>query len=118
MRIDLDVFSNVSKGDFGIHGEDWMRKRRFSATIVCGAVVLVLLAAVVCVVVSCGHRQPARMPPVPMDTLLPDTIRVKSVVRKDVVHSPVVVSPTSRAVAVVCGDEPTTADRYEASSAP
>jgi len=95
-----------------------MRESRFSATIVYGAGVLVLLAAVVRVVVSCGRRQFTMMPPVPMDTLLPDTIRVKSVVRKDVVHSPVVVSPTSRAVAVVCGDEPTTADRYEASSAP
>ena len=70
-----------------------MRKSRFSATIVYGAGVLVLLAAVVRVVVSCGRRQSTRMSPVPMDTLLPDTIRVKSVVRKDVVHSPVVVSP-------------------------
>ena len=77
----FDAFSNVSKGNFGINGEDWMRERRFSA-IVYGAVVLVRLAAVVSVVVSCGRRQPARMPPAPTTSVLRDTVRVRGVERK------------------------------------
>lgn len=90
-----------------------MRERRFSA-IVYGAVVLVLLAAVVSVVVSCGRRQPARMPPAPTTSVLRDTVRVRGVERKVSPDVQSVTTDVSAAVAIVCGDDPATADRYEA----
>ena len=71
------------------------------------------LAAVVSIVVLRLHRGPVRTPSVPT-AVHPAAVRVKAVGRKTipVAHTAGVVA--SAAVAVVCGDDPATADRYEA----
>ena len=88
-----------------------MRKRKI--VIVCGTALLIAAAAAVGVVVaSRNHRQPAPPPDVPV-AALPAEVRVKAVERKSEPPDHEVVE-ASTAVAVVCGADATTVDRYEA----
>ena len=45
---------------------------------------------------------------------MPSEVRVKPVVRKDAARKPTVAASTSRTVAIICGADEATADRYEA----
>ena len=77
----------------------------------CGTALL--LAAVVAVVVASRNRQqPAPPPDVPVEAS-PAEVRVKAVERKPEPTDHKVVEATT-AVAIVCGADATTADRYEA----
>ena len=77
----------------------------------CG--VALLIAAVVAVVVASRNRQqPAPPPDVPVEAS-PAEVRVKAVERKPEPTDHKVVEATT-AVAIVCGADATTADRYEA----
>ena len=78
--------------------------------IACGAALL--LAAAVAVVVALRNRQqPAPPPNVPV-VASPAEVRVKAVECKPEPMDHEVVEASS-AVAIVCGADPTTADRYE-----
>ena len=88
------------------------RKGRFLAVIVCVAVVVAFFAAIVSVIISRGL--PVRKPPVPTSTVLPAAVRVKGIGVKSLLAPQSVITDVSVAVAVVCGDDPATADRYEA----
>ena len=78
---------------------------------VCGAALLI--AAAVAVVVALRNRQqPAPPPDVPV-AVSPAEVRVKAVERKPEPSDREIVE-ASTAVAVVCGADATTADRYEA----
>ena len=79
--------------------------------IVCGTALLVV-AAVGVVVASRNRRQPLPPPDVPVSPC-PAEVRVKAVERKPEPSDHEVVEASS-AVAIVCGADPTTADRYEA----
>ena len=74
--------------------------------------VLLIAAAVAVVVASRNRRQPAPPPEVPL-AASPAEVRVKAVERKPEPSDHEVVE-ASTAVAVVCGADATTADRYEA----
>ena len=78
--------------------------------IVCGTALLI--AAAVAVVVASRNRQPGLPPDVPV-VASPAEVRVKAVERKaePMDHEEV---EASTAVAIVCGADPTTVDRYEA----
>ena len=81
--------------------------------VVLAEVLLFLIAAVVAVVVaSRNRRQPAPPPDVPV-AALPAEVRVKAVERKPEPSDHEVVE-ASTTVAIVCGADPKTADRYEA----
>ena len=84
---------------------------RQMTVMLCGAALL-LSAAVAVVVASRNRQQPAPPPDVPV-AALPAEVRVKAVERKleSLDHE---VVDASSAVAVVCGADATTADRYEA----
>ena len=79
--------------------------------IVCGAALLIA-AAVAVVVASRNRRQPAPPPDVPV-AALPAEVRVKAVERKPEPSDHEVIE-ASTAVAIVCGADSATADRYEA----
>ena len=79
--------------------------------IACGAALL-LAAAVAVVVASRNRHQPAPPPDVP-GAVSPAEVRVKAVERKPEPSDREIVE-ASTAVAVVCGADATTADRYEA----
>ena len=84
---------------------------RLKIVTVCGAALL--LAAAVAVVVALRNRQqPAPPPDVPV-AASPAEVRVKAVERKPEPSDREIVE-ASTAVAVVCGADATTADRYEA----
>ena len=78
---------------------------------VCGTALLI--AAVVAVIVASRNRQQPLPPPDVPVAALPAEVRVKAVERKleSLDHE---VVDASSAVAVVCGADATTADRYEA----
>ena len=79
--------------------------------IVCG--IALLITAVVAVVVASRNRhQPAPPPDVPV-AALPAEVRVKAVERKPEPSDHEVIE-ASAAVAIVCGADSATADRYEA----
>jgi len=78
---------------------------------VCGAALLI--AAAVAVVVALRNRQQPAPPPDAPVAALPAEVRVKAVERKPEPMDHEVVEASS-AVAIVCGADPTTADRYEA----
>jgi len=86
-----------------------MIKRKIGA--VCGSALLVV-AVVAVVVASRNRRQPLPSPDVPV-AASPAEVRVKAVERKPEPSDHEVVE-ASTAVAVVCGADATTADRYEA----
>ena len=71
-----------------------------------------LLIAAVVVVALRNHRQPLPPPDVPV-AASPAEVRVKAVECKPEPTDHEVVEASS-AVAIVCGADPTTADRYEA----
>ena len=76
-----------------------------------------LLAAVVAVVVASRNRQqPAPPPDVPV-AASPAEVRVKAVERKSTTVARLNAATASRAVAIVCGADEATADRYEARNA-
>ena len=85
--------------------------RKWGVVISCG--IALLIAAVVAVVVASRNRhQPAPPPEVPL-AASPAEVRVKAVERKPEPSDREIVE-ASTAVAVVCGADATTADRYEA----
>ena len=84
---------------------------RLKIVTVCGTALLVA-AAVGVVVASRNHRQPAPPPDVPV-AASPAEVRVKAVERKSEPSDHEVIE-ASTAVAIVCGAESATADRYEA----
>src|SRR5574344_1150298 len=88
-----------------------MGKRKI--VIVCGTALLIAAAAAVGVVVALRNRQhPAPSPEVPL-AASPAEVRVKAVERKaETVERENVTA--SGAVAIVCGEDAATADRYEA----
>ena len=76
--------------------------------------IALLLAAVVAVVVASRNRhQPAPPPEVPV-AQAPAEVRVKAVERKTEPVEQGEVAAASGAVAIVCGEDAVTADRYEA----
>ena len=80
--------------------------------IVCGTVLLI--AVVVVVVVALRNRQqPAPTPNVPV-AVSPAGVRVKAVERKAELVERGEIATASDAVAIVCGMDKATADRYEA----
>ena len=79
--------------------------------IVCGAALLIA-AVVVVVVASRDHRQPLPPPEVPL-AASPTEVRIKAVERKPEPSDHEVIE-ASAAVAIVCGADSATADRYEA----
>ena len=88
-----------------------LKMRKWGVVISCG--IALLIAAVVAVVFASRNRQqPAPPPDVPV-AALPAEVRVKAVERKPEPLDHEVVEASS-AVAIVCGADPTTADRYEA----
>ena len=78
--------------------------------IVCGTV---LLIAVVVVVALRNRQQPAPTPDVPV-AQTPAEVRVKAVERNPVAAVATTTPNASRAVAIICGEDSATADRYEA----
>ena len=86
-----------------------MPKRMIGAA--CGTALLIA-AAVVVVVASRNRRQPLPPPDVPVSPC-PTEVRIKAVERKPEPTDHEVVE-ASTAVAIVCGADATTADRYEA----
>ena len=76
-------------------------------------VTLLLVAVVAVVVASRNRRQPAPPPDVPV-AQTPAEVRVKAVERKSATVARANAATASRAVAIVCGADATTADRYEA----
>ena len=76
-------------------------------------IALLIAAAVAVVVASRNRHQPAPPPDVPV-AALPAEVRVKAVERNSVAATTTVAFDASRAVAIVCGADKATADRYEA----
>ena len=79
--------------------------------IVCGTALLIAAA----VVVALRERQPVSKPEAPV-AQTPAEVRVKAVEGKDEASAPFDAAEVSSAVAVVCGADEATADRYEARS--
>ena len=89
----------------------YVELRKCKTIIVCGAL-LFMGAAVSVVVASRNRRQPAPPPDVPV-AASPAEVRVKAVERKPEPSDHEVIE-ASTAVAIVCGADAATADRYEA----
>ena len=85
---------------------------KFRITVIACGTALLIAAAVGVVVASRNHRQPAPPPDVPV-AASPAEVRVKAVERKPEPMDHEVVE-VSTAVAIVCGMDEATADRYEA----
>ena len=85
---------------------------KFRITVIACGSALLLAAAVAVVVASRNRHQPAPPPDVPV-AALPAEVRVKAVERKPEPMDHEVVE-ASTAVAIVCGADSATADRYEA----
>ena len=83
--------------------------KRLTVT-VCGTV---LLIAVVVVVALRNRQQPAPTPNVPV-AVSPTEVRVKAEERNPVATIATAAFDASRAVAIICGEDSATADRYEA----
>ena len=86
---------------------------KFRITVIACGTALLIAAAVGVVVASRNHRQPAPPPDVPV-AASPAEVRVKAVERKSTTVARPNVATASRAVAIVCGADEATADRYEA----
>ena len=80
--------------------------------IACGTALLIV-AAVAVVVASRNRQQPAPPPGVPL-AAAPAEVRVKAVERNSVAATTTAAFDASRVVAIVCGADKATADRYEA----
>ena len=85
---------------------------KFRITVIACGAALLIAGAIAVVVASRNRRQPAPLPDVPV-AASPAEVRVKAVERKPEPMDHEVVEASS-AVAIVCGADPTTADRYEA----
>ena len=85
---------------------------KFRITVIACGTALLIAAAVGVVVASRNHHQPAPPPDVPV-AASPAEVRVKAVERKPEPSDHEVVE-ASAAVAIVCGADSATADRYEA----
>ena len=85
---------------------------KFRITVIACGTALLIAAAVGAVVASRNRRQPLPLPDVPV-AASPAGVRVKAVERKPEPSDREIVE-ASTAVAVVCGADATTADRYEA----
>ena len=85
---------------------------KFRITVIACGTALLIAAAVAVVVASRNRHQPAPPPDVPV-AVSPAEVRVKAVERRPEPMDHEVVEASS-AVAIVCGADPTTADRYEA----
>ena len=85
---------------------------KFRITVIACGTALLLAAAVAVVVALRNRQQPAPPPDVPV-AASPAEVRVKAVERKPEPSDHEVVEASS-AVAIVCGADPTTADRYVA----
>jgi hypothetical protein len=85
---------------------------KFRITVIACGTALLIAAAVGVVVASRNHRQPAPPPDVPV-AASPAEVRVKAVERKPEPSDHEVIE-ASAAVAIVCGEDAPTADRYEA----
>ena len=89
-----------------------LKMRKWGVVISCG--IALLIAAVVAVVVASRNRhQPAPPPDVPV-AALPAEVRVRAVERRVETLERGEVAAASGAVAIVCGKDAATADRYEA----
>ena len=80
--------------------------------IVCVAVLLMVVAVIIPVLLR-NCQQPALPPEVPI-TAFPTEVRVKAVERNSVAATTTAAFDASRVVAIVCGADKATADRYEA----
>lgn len=78
--------------------------------IVCVGVVLI--APMLFVVLLCNCRQPLLSPEVPIAGS-PAEVRVKAVERNPVAAVVAVTPNASRVIAIICGKDPATANRYE-----
>ena len=87
-----------------------MKERKIA--IVCGTALLI--AAAVAVVVAARNRQQSAPPPDVPVAQTPAEVRVKAVERKFATVARANAATASRAVAIVCGEDAATADRYEA----
>ena len=87
----------------------WMEIR---AVVIIGGIALLLAAVVAVVVASRNRQQPAPPPDVPVSPC-PTEVRIKAVERKPEPSDHEVIE-ASAAVAIVCGADSATADRYEA----
>ena len=85
---------------------------RLKIVTVCGSALLIV-ASVAVVVASRNRRQPAPLPDVPV-AQTPADVRVKAVERKAELVERGEIATASDAVAIVCGMDKATADRYEA----
>ena len=85
---------------------------KFRITVIACGTALLIAAAVGAVVASRNRRQPLPLPDVPV-AASPAEVRVKAVERKPEPSDHEVIE-ASAAVAIVCGADATTADRYEA----
>ena len=84
---------------------------KFRITVIACGTALLIAAAVGAVVASRNRRQPLPPPDVPV-AASPAEVRVKAVERNPAVAA--AAPDASRAVAIVCGADEATADRYEA----
>ena len=81
--------------------------------IMAGMTALLLVAAVAAVVASRSRRQLLTPPEAPV-VVSPTEVRVKAVERNPVATIATAAFDASRAVAIICGEDSATADRYEA----
>ena len=88
-------------------------KMKFRITVIACGTALLIAAAVAVVVASRNRRQPLPPPDVPV-AQTPAEVRVKAVERKTEPVDNGEVAAASGAVAIVCGEDEATADRYEA----
>ena len=85
---------------------------RLKRVVVCGTALL--LSAAVAVVVALRNRQQPAPPPDAPVAALPAEVHVKAVERNSVAATTTAAFDASRVVAIVCGADKATADRYEA----
>ena len=86
-------------------------KNRCLIVIVCGTALLLAAAVVVCIA-SRNRQQPMPSQDVLVTASLAE-VRVKAVERNSAAATATVAFDASRAVAIICGKDPATADRYE-----
>ena len=109
----MDVHRNV-KYEARILAKEIMNSKlnRLNIVTACGTALLIA-AAVAVVVASRNRQQPAPPPGVPL-AAAPAEVRVKAVERNSVAATITAAFDASRVVAIVCGADKATADRYEA----
>ena len=75
-----------------------------SRVLIVSCAVVALVAASVAALFLLRHRNEPKLPE-PGPSAVPGKVAVKPIVRENVAHAPMVAASTSRAVAVVCGDD-------------